>query len=154
MARRHAVLPANRPRKAAQYLTDFKMLYDIEGLHALEGGIFRRKRRRARRPSFPQVPALLFYPQHVAQSVWKVLRYLNGYRRARAMVRRVLADPARYDYTDASLAPPAPEDFDTLGLFQETTGGTHAVARQLRQEELAETVKARRAAAPVAEAQG
>ena len=154
VARRHAVLPANRPRKAAQYLTDFKMLYDIEGLHALEGGIFRRKRRRARRPSFPQVPALLFYPQHVAQSAWKVLRYLNGYRRARAMVRRVLADPARYDYTDASLAPPAPEDFDTLGLFQETTGGTHAVAKQLRQEELAETVKARRAAAPVAEAQG
>jgi hypothetical protein len=45
VARRHARLPANRPKKALQYLNEFKMIYEVEGLHALEGGILRRKRR-------------------------------------------------------------------------------------------------------------
>jgi hypothetical protein len=149
VARRHAVLPANRPKKAAQYLTDFKLLYEIEGLHALEGGVFRRKRRLARRPGLRRVPAILFYPLHLVESVGKVARYLHGYRKSRAIVRRVLADPARYDYSDASLVPPAPEDYETLGLFQQTSGAADAVARQLRQEELTENVKARRSAAPL-----
>jgi hypothetical protein len=144
VARRHAVLPANRPKKAVQYMADFKLLYAIEGLHALEGGVFRRKRRRARRPGLPRVPAWLFYPRHVAESVWKIVRYLRGYARARAIARRVLADPARFAYTDASLAPPAAEDYETLGLFQETTGGADAVARQLRNEAVAESVRAAR----------
>ena len=62
VARRHARLPANRPKKALQYLNEFKMIYEIEGLHALEGGVLRRKRRRARRPTFRREPALTFYP--------------------------------------------------------------------------------------------
>ncbi len=142
VTRRHARLPANRPKKALQYLTDFKLIYEIEGLHALEGGVFRRKRRRARRSGFRREPALAFYPRHVAGSAAKVVRYLRGYLRAKALIRRILADPARYDYTDIALQPPTAEEFDSLGLFQDTDGGTAAVAKKLRQESLIEHARA------------
>jgi radical SAM superfamily enzyme YgiQ (UPF0313 family) len=145
VARRHARLPANRPRKALQYLTDFKMIYEIEGLHALEGGILRRKRRRARRATFRREPALTFYPRHAIVSVAKILRYVRGYLRAKGLIGRILADPARYHYTDVSLQPPSPDEFETLGLFQETTGGAAAVAKKIRQDVVIEEARAVRA---------
>ena len=141
VARRHARLPANRPKKALQYLNEFKMIYEIEGLHALEGGIIRRKRRRARRPSFRREPAWLFYPRFAAESAVKFLRYVRAYRREKALIKRILADPARYDYTDVALQPPTADEFETLGLFQETGGGAQAVAKQIRQETLIESVR-------------
>ncbi|HET9640696.1 MAG TPA: radical SAM protein [Allosphingosinicella sp.] len=145
VARRHARLPANRPKKALQYLTDFKLIYEIEGLHALEGGVFRRKRRRARRSGFRREPALTFYPRHVAGSAVKIVRYVRGYLRARALIRRILADPGRYQYTDVALQPPTAEEFESLGLFQETTGGTAAVAKKIRQDLVIEEARAVRA---------
>jgi radical SAM superfamily enzyme YgiQ (UPF0313 family) len=142
VTRRHARLPANRPKKALQYLTDFKMIYEIEGLHALEGGVFRRKRRRARRSGFRREPAFTFYPRHVLDSAAKVLRYLRGYLRAKALIRRILADPERYEYTDVAVQPATAEEFDSLGLFQDTDGGTAAVAKKIRQESLIELARA------------
>jgi radical SAM superfamily enzyme YgiQ (UPF0313 family) len=147
VARRHARRPANRPKKALQYLNEFKMLYEIEGLQVLEGGIFRRKRRRSRRPGFKREPAILFYPRYVAETAVKACRYLNGFRKERAMIKRVLADPKRYDYTDLSLQPPSAEEFETLGLFQETTGGTAAVAKKLRQDAMVDAARLARASA-------
>jgi radical SAM superfamily enzyme YgiQ (UPF0313 family) len=136
VARRHARLPANRPKKALQYLTDFKLLYELEGLHALEGGIFRRKRRRSRRPGLRREPALAFYPRHIFDSVRKVVRYALGYRKAKAIVRRVRSDPARFDYEGVAVRAVAAEALDTLDLCTETTGGTAAVAKKLKQDEL------------------
>jgi len=141
VARRHARLPANRPKKALQYLNEFKMIYEIEGLHALEGGILRRKRRRARRPIFRREPAWRFYPRYVAESAAKLFRYVREYRKEKALIGRILADPARWDYTDVSLQPPSPEEFETLGLFQETGGGAEAVAKKLKQDVLLEGVR-------------
>ncbi|HYD25426.1 MAG TPA: radical SAM protein [Croceibacterium sp.] len=138
VARRHARLPANRPKKALQYLNEFRMLYKIEGLQVLEGGILRRKRRRSRRPELRREPALLFYPRYAAETAAKVARYLLGYGRQAWVIRRILADPARYDYTDLSLQPPSAEEFDTLGLYRETDGGSAAVAKQARQAAIVE----------------
>ena len=138
VARRHAALPNNRPKKALKYLNEFRMLYEIEGLQVLEGGILRRKRRRSRRLRFRREPAILFYPRHIAGTAAKVLRYLAGYARQRAVIRRVLADPKRFEYTDVSLQPPTEEEYETLGLFQETTGGAAAVEKKLKQDLLIE----------------
>lgn len=141
VARRHARLPANRPKKALQYLNEFKMIYEIEGLHGLEGGVLRRKRRRARRATFRREPALTFYPRHVIGSAMKIFRYVREYRKEKALIERILADPERYDYADVSLQPPSPEEFETLGLFQETGGGAEAVAKKVRQDNLLEGVR-------------
>ncbi|HYD38432.1 MAG TPA: radical SAM protein [Allosphingosinicella sp.] len=142
VARRHARLPANRPRKALQYLNEFKMIYEIEGLHALEGGILRRRHRRSRRPGFRREPALTFYPRYAIETAVKLFRYVRAFRREKALIRRILADPARWDYSDVSLQPPSPEEFETLGLFQETGGGAEAVAKKLRQDELLASTRA------------
>ena len=40
----------------------------IEKIHPLEGGFVRRKYRTARRPGFPIVPALHFYPGYYAET--------------------------------------------------------------------------------------
>ena len=113
------------------------MIYEIEGLHALEGGVLRRKRRRARRPSFRREPALTFYPRYVDRDARsKIFRYVREYRKEKALIERILADPARCDYTDVSLQPPTADEFETLGLFQETAGGAEAVAKKIRQDQL------------------
>jgi radical SAM superfamily enzyme YgiQ (UPF0313 family) len=147
VARRHAALPGGRPTKALQYLNEFKMIYEIEHVHVLEAGILRRKRRRSRRPSLRRDPGLLFYPRYAAETLVKICCYLNGYRKARAVIKRVLADPKRYEYTDLSLQPVGAEEFETFDLFQETTGGTAAVAKKLRQDAMVEAVRLTRASA-------
>ncbi|MDB5694156.1 MAG: Radical [Alphaproteobacteria bacterium] len=147
VARRHAALPHGRPKKALQYLNEFKMIYEIERLHVLEGGIVRRKRRRSRRPGFRREPALFFYPRYVGETAVKAFRYWRGFRKQAATIKRVLSDPGRYDYTDLSLQPPTAEEFGTLGLFQETTGGIAAVAKKLKQDSMLEGVRLARAPA-------
>ncbi len=141
VTRRHARLAHGRPNKALQYLNEFRMLYANEGVHALEGGVIRRKRRRSRRPTLPREPAILFYPKFAFESARKIFNYWRGYRRERAVLKRVLADPARYDYEDLAIRPLAANELASLDLFHETAGGEAAVARQRRQEAMIESVR-------------
>jgi radical SAM superfamily enzyme YgiQ (UPF0313 family) len=46
-----------------------------EGLHPQQCGYVRRKDRSQRRPGQPRVPALLFYPRHIAETLVKYWRY-------------------------------------------------------------------------------
>ena len=103
VVRRHAMLAKGRPKKAAQYMNEFKMMFEIERLHPLEGGIVRRKRRKSRRADFRLVPALIFYPRFAAECVAKAWRYWRYLRTEKAIVKRVCADPARWDYQDIAL---------------------------------------------------
>ena len=50
------------------------------------------------------------------------------------VLARVVGDPNRYEYTDPSLQN-AEDDLDTLALYQDTLGGTDAVATKLAKEE-------------------
>ena len=63
VTRRHARLEGGRPKKALQYLNEFRMLYENEGVHTLEGGVVRRKRRRSRRPTLKLEPAIALLPE-------------------------------------------------------------------------------------------
>lgn len=112
----------------------------------LEGGIFRRKGRRSRRPGFRREPAVLFYPRYAAETFRKALGYWRGFRREKSVIRRVLADPARFEYTDMSLQLAMAADFETFGLCRETMGGAAAVARKLSHESMVETSRAARLA--------
>jgi len=79
--------------------------HKFEGLHPLEGGYFRHKYRRDRRPGLPIENPLLFFPRRV----WEVVR---GHVGIAAMLlkfagvrRRIKADPKTFDYTDIALTP-------------------------------------------------
>jgi len=100
--------------------------HKFEGLHPLEGGYFRHKYRLDRRPGMPIENPFLFYPRRV----WEVVR---GHVGIAAMLlkfagvrRRIKADPAAPDYTDAALSPvpEAENDNDSLELLAERQEAT------------------------------
>jgi hypothetical protein len=117
-------------------MNEFKMLYEVEGLHALEGGILRRKRRRARRSTLKREPALVFYSRYVFGTLLKGFRYWRGFQAEKAILRRVMSDPNRTAYSDAAMQRPNADELDTYELYQETSGGTAAVTKKLNQDAL------------------
>src|SRR5207237_8821842 len=115
-------------------------------VHTLGGGFIPRKRRQARRPGLTREPALLFYPKFAAESVRKAWSYWRGFRRAKGLLRRIVADPARHDYEDLATRPLDDNELKALDLFHETRGGEAAVEKMARQEALLESVRATHAA--------
>ncbi len=135
VARRHAARPEGRPGKAVQYMTQFKMLFEIEDVQPLEGGLLRLKFRRDRRRGMPIESPLAFYPRYWAGTVVKAVRYLAIHLRSQAILRRVMKDPNRLAYSDLATQPVADEDeFASLALFQDTAGGVAAVEKKRRQD--------------------
>jgi radical SAM superfamily enzyme YgiQ (UPF0313 family) len=147
VARRHAARPGGRPRKVIHYMNEFRMLYEVEGLHAQEGGIIRRKRRKSRQPTFPMESVPVFYWRILRESVQKGMGYWRLYRRAKAVEKRVLSDPNPLNYTDLAIKPVSDEELQTLELFQGTAGGTGEVAKKLAHDALRQQA-ARSAATP------
>jgi hypothetical protein len=98
----------------AQRMLDAVMVYygsfRFEHLHPLQSGIFRRKIRTTRRPSFPRENPLFFFARRVreiiATHVAAALYYLDLQR----ISRRVTANPHAKQYTDRALAPVNPAE--------------------------------------------
>ena len=115
---RRAAAKGQNINKVTSFLTWFYGCTTIEGIHPLEGGIFRRKIRTMRRPIFPKENPLWFYPKRafeVLQTglkwgmlVWKFQRILN----------RVKTAPDKKAYMDLALTPVLEQDDDELGLMQ------------------------------------
>jgi radical SAM superfamily enzyme YgiQ (UPF0313 family) len=102
----------------------------LEKVHPLEGGIFRRKRRRDRRSSLPLENPLVFYPREGWNVVVKHLRFAGMYWRYRRILKRVLADDT--PYTDVATTPGQPEDLDALQLYRDTRGSKNVVDKLRR----------------------
>ena len=62
--------------------------YKIQGLHPLEGGVFRRKNRLVRRSGLPIEPAWRFYPRRVLDVSVAVARYGGLYARMAVIFAR------------------------------------------------------------------
>jgi radical SAM superfamily enzyme YgiQ (UPF0313 family) len=111
----------------------FKGCIEIEGLHPLEGGYFRLKSRRARRPGLPIEPVWRFYPRYLFEALSKQLRWVSLYVRLRLIYRRIKADPHRREYTDLALTPVGEDETETHALF--ASAGAHAYVEQERRLE-------------------
>jgi hypothetical protein len=105
-----------------------------EGVHPLEGGYFRLKYRKDRRPSLPRENPLVFYPRYLSHLVLNQLRIIYWTLRMNSVRRAIKADSKRREYMDLSLTPPADYEFSHLALFGQTRGGTGAVAKKLQQD--------------------
>jgi radical SAM superfamily enzyme YgiQ (UPF0313 family) len=99
--------------------------FKFEGLHPLEGGYFRYKYRLDRRPGMAIENPLLFYPRRA----WEVVR---GHVGIAAMLlkfamlrRRIKADPAACNYTDAALAPVTENEQERLELLASAPSATN-----------------------------
>ena len=104
----------------------------LENVHPLEGGIFRRKYRRDRRPLIGRESPLVFYPRALWEIVSKHARFAAMYWRYRRTLRRVQRDTR--PYSDLAMTPPKPDDVYALELFSATQGGHEAAQRELRRQ--------------------
>jgi radical SAM superfamily enzyme YgiQ (UPF0313 family) len=104
--------------KALIPLVWFKGCIEIERIHPLEGGFLRQKFRRDRRFGMPREPALLFYPKHFIETLWKQIRWISLYVRLRRIYLKIKHDPRRQDYMDLALSPVVDDETETRELFQ------------------------------------
>jgi hypothetical protein len=134
--RRAFCIQRGRPHGKMRVMLWFSLMFQIEGLHPLEGGFFRRKYRLDRRPTFPIESPLVFYPKYAAELAVKAYRYFVMIRSANRIYKRVKGDPNLASYTDTAIAPPTTDEFETLAMFTETSGGEAAVAKKRQAEDL------------------
>jgi radical SAM superfamily enzyme YgiQ (UPF0313 family) len=107
-----------------------------EKVHPLQGGYFRLKSRRDRRPPLPRENPLVFYPRYIAELVVKhahMARVIWKFARIRSAIRR---DPRAKDYMDQAIMPVAHDELETLEMFG-INEAAKAAATKARREELA-----------------
>ena len=114
---RRAIATGVSPGKALFLIAWFTGCIGIEKIHPLEGGFLRLKSRRSRRPELQRESVLFFYPKHLAQALWKQVRWISLYSRLRLIYRRVKHDPLRHEYMDLAITPVTDGEMDTMELF-------------------------------------
>jgi hypothetical protein len=132
--RRSAALPNGRPKSTLSKILWFTLMIAFESVHPLEGGAVRRKFRRDRRHFLPLENPLVFHSRNLRDMIFKVWGYWSVYRRAKAILKEVLAAPDRWTYSDLAIAPPREDEFEALDLYHATEGGEAAVARKRRDD--------------------
>jgi len=114
----------------------FKIMFEAEGIHPLEGGVVRMKYRRDRRYGMPIEPWGVFHWALSVETVKKMRIYGRLVWQAWRIGQKVRNDTRRLEYTDLALTPVVDDEMDKLSLFAETLGGEAAVSKR-RGEDLA-----------------
>jgi len=141
---RRAVRWGYDPRNMMMKLLSFYAVARIEQVHPLDGGLFRRKYRRDRRPGRPVEGRLAFYTSYVWETLRKQVSLVLMYRRYRRILDRALRAAA--DRPDLAMAPVEAGEFGTLGLYTASTSSRSQADRHLRR--LARRTERAEAAAP------
>ena len=100
---RRAAASGLNPKKIVDALIVFSGATRIEGVHPLQFGFARRKSRTQRRHGLPIENPLVFYPRRAVEFVVALVRWLRLVRRYRAIMHRVIGDPASKSYSDEAL---------------------------------------------------
>lgn len=122
------------PKQMMGKLFAFHAPMKFEGLHPLEGGLIRIKRRRDRRPGRAMENPLTFYPKLAYEFVRKYAAAYAMHRRYRHILAQVLAEPVDH-YTDAAMAPVEKEEVGRLELFTATAAAREFVEKRRTQAE-------------------
>jgi hypothetical protein len=117
-------------------LTIFSMAVEIENVHPLQGGLFRRKYRTDRRHGMPIESVWTFYPRYAWEIVTKCTRIAWRTYALDRLRRKIRKDPLRYEYFDAALAPVADDETDRLERFTHNEAARREVERTRRIAEL------------------
>ena len=92
----------------------------IEGIHPLQGGLFRRKYRDQRRHGLPLENPVMFYGKYTLHILSWALRLTLMMARMELRLRRVEKDPNKSSYTDLALTPVSDEELEQLDIIKET----------------------------------
>jgi len=104
------------------------------GVHPLEGGFFPLRFRSDRRSGLPRENPIAFYARYGWDLALFHVRLFTLLTRLKLRERRIRRDPNRAAYRDLAMTPPSETDFEELGLFQDTAGGTAAVKKKQKQD--------------------
>ena len=115
---KRAMATGTSPSKTIGLIIWFKGCIHIEKVHPLEGGFFRRKSRKGRRPTFPIESPFVFYPKYFSEIIWKHLCWFLLIMRMRLICKRVRNDPKNREYMDLALESVIENETETLELFQ------------------------------------
>ena len=118
------------PRDMMIKLLTFSAVPRIERIHPLEGGVFRRKYRRERRPQMPRENALAFYSRYAGEIVSKHVRFAIMYWQYRRILRCALRAGA--DTADVAMTPVNDDEFETLEMYTTTPAAKIAVEKLRR----------------------
>jgi len=105
-----------------------------EHIDPLQGGLFRRKYRRDRRPTMPVESPLVFYPRFMANIIYKHIKLGQLVWRFHWFRKRLERDPDARNYTDAALSTDFAHDGDSMEMLvqhaDESAGTKSAAAMQ------------------------
>ncbi|HEY4217309.1 MAG TPA: radical SAM protein [Gemmatimonadaceae bacterium] len=102
---RRAAAKGIHPNRMFVPLAYFPHAVAMEGVHPIEGGIFRRKVRRDRRPGLPIENPLLFHLRHWPKQIVANVRLTFSLLRLMWVGRSIMRHPRLFDYMDEALAP-------------------------------------------------
>jgi radical SAM superfamily enzyme YgiQ (UPF0313 family) len=111
-------------------------------VHPLDGGYFRLRFRKDRRPTMKRENPFVFYPRYLKEVIGNHFWMAYWLARMGLVRRRIRHDGQEVrNYTDLALTPPADREFAELALFAETRGGAEAVDKRLREVAARESAK-------------
>jgi Radical SAM superfamily len=127
--RRGAASGTGMSRLLAQLFL-FSSCVSVENVHPLQGGIFRLKHRRERRPGMPIEPVWAFYPRYLWESVSKNVRHAKHWLWLDMLRRRIKREQRFAPYMDQALTPVAEGETETLEMFTHNEGARGEVVHQ------------------------
>lgn len=116
----------SRTDKVKWIMLSFAYVSKVEGVHPLDGGIWRRKYRRGRRRSLPLESPFVFYPRYLWEILYKHARLLAMYLRYQRAYRRVTMGASSASATDIAMQPVRADELDELELFKVTVAAKAA----------------------------
>jgi hypothetical protein len=99
----------------------FYASHAFEGVHPLQSGVFRRKRRSQRRAGSPRESAMVFYPRRVAEILSTYIPALWYLARLELLRWRIRRDPNSKNYSDIAISPAAQDDNKLFELYRRTS---------------------------------
>jgi radical SAM superfamily enzyme YgiQ (UPF0313 family) len=113
-------------------LLSFHAVSRIEKVHPLEGGLFRRKYRRDRRPGIALESPVVFYPRYAREILFKHLRFAGMCWQHWRILRRVERDSS--PYADIAMTPVQDSEFEEMQIYTTTQSAKFAVEKLRRRK--------------------
>jgi len=123
-------------RRTLEGLVFFYHCITREGVHPLEAGLLRMKRRRDRRPELPRENPLVFYPRYWFETAVKNIALLRAVRKFEAIGKKIAADPNRTSYMDKALTPVTDNDDEIFELLTHSASARAAVEHHRKVQRL------------------
>jgi radical SAM superfamily enzyme YgiQ (UPF0313 family) len=117
-------------RRLAVVLLWFSVAVPIEGLHPLQTGILRLRRRDERRAGLRREAWLPFYARQGVETARKVVAFVRRWHELEVLCRRIAREDPGRTYTDRALTPVPADGQEDLRLYKQTAAAQAAVARE------------------------